>query len=89
MDNKILVKYVYPIVLHIFTFVVLHRPSKEASLPVPAVAAPYVCGMLTEEKTMLAYVSFHIDVMEYGNSLSIYENIPLGCCLRQDVGHNR
>jgi hypothetical protein len=36
---------------------------------------------------MLAYVSFHIDVMECGNSLSMYENIPLRCCLRRDVGH--
>jgi hypothetical protein len=53
-----LVKYVYSIVLDISTFAVLHRPCKEApSLPLPAVAASSVCGILSEEKTLLAYVS--------------------------------
>jgi hypothetical protein len=55
-----LVKCVYPIALHMSAFVVLYRPSKEApSLHLPAMAASNVCGVLSEEKTMLAYVSPH------------------------------
>lgn len=78
------------VVLHISTFVAFRRPCKEASsLTLPALAASYVCGMLSEEKTVLAYVHFHIDVTECGNSLTMYEKTPLGCYLRRDIGHNR
>jgi hypothetical protein len=77
-----------------FRFFVFDHPGEEASLlPSPAVAASCtlercVYGMLSGEKT-LSYVFLHIDVIECRNSVTVYSNILLGRCLRQDVGHNR